>query len=98
MILQNRLLKYGHFKITSPTKIFLISLLVLAFFNLIPIPPLDGSKILLNLLPTHLYEKTLMIMQRWGLALVIIFVFLLWTPLFNLLMRFIISVTGVSFF
>ena len=28
--------------------------LFLAFFNLIPIPPLDGSKIVLTLLPTHL--------------------------------------------
>ena len=28
--------------------------LFLAFFNLIPIPPLDGSKIVMNLLPVHL--------------------------------------------
>ncbi|HDI52328.1 MAG TPA: site-2 protease family protein [Bacteroidetes bacterium] len=34
--------------------------LVLAFFNLIPIPPLDGSHILANLLPPHwaeMYDK-----------------------------------------
>lgn len=31
--------------------------LFLAFFNLIPIPPLDGSKLLANLLPYNLYYK-----------------------------------------
>ena len=85
---------------TIVTLAFVVVLInfVLAFFNLIPIPPLDGSKILLNLLPIDLYDRVIGFMQRWGLALVLIFVFILWTPLFNLLLSFLFWVTGVSFF
>lgn len=71
---------------------------VLAIFNLIPIPPLDGSKILLNLLPTEHYDKINIFMQRWGLILVLFFVFFVWTPLFNLLFKFLYFVTGISNF
>lgn len=70
---------------------------VLALFNLIPIPPLDGSKVLLNLLPFHLYDKTLYFMQRWGIFLVFAFIFVLWTPIFNLLLSFLFWATGVYF-
>lgn len=71
---------------------------VLAVFNLIPIPPLDGSKILLNLLPFRFYDKVLIFMERWGLLLVIAFFFIFWAPLFNLLFKFLVFATGVSFF
>jgi Zn-dependent protease len=82
------------------TLLFIIVLInfVLAFFNLIPIPPLDGSKILLSLLPFHLYDKFAIFMQRWGLFLVLIFIFFLWSPLFSLLLKFLFFVTGVSIF
>ena len=80
--------------------IFMIVLInfVLAFFNLIPIPPLDGSKILFNLLPTEMYDKFLRFTSRWGLILVFAFVFLLWSPLFSLLLKFLIFATGLSAF
>ena len=48
--------------------------LALALFNLVPIPPLDGSKILFNLLPRSGY-KALAFMERYSLTLLIIFVF-----------------------
>lgn len=47
---------------------------ILAFFNLIPIPPLDGSRILGVFLPSKLryrYEQ----MERYGILIVMIFVF-----------------------
>jgi Zn-dependent protease len=69
---------------------------VLAFFNLIPIPPLDGSKILLTLLPFHLYDKVSDFMQRWGLVLVLFFVFFLWDPFFDTLLKFLFFVTGMT--
>ncbi|MGQ9811869.1 MAG: site-2 protease family protein [Dissulfurimicrobium sp.] len=46
----------------------------LAIFNLIPIPPLDGSKILIGLLPIRLaiwYEQ----FERYGFILILILVF-----------------------
>ncbi len=48
---------------------------ILAFFNLIPIPPLDGSRILVFFLPKnirYLYER----LERYGIAIVIIFILL----------------------
>lgn len=82
------------------TLCFMIVLInfVLAIFNLIPIPPLDGSKILLNLLPFKHYEKINIFMQRWGLILVLFFVFFIWTPIFNLLFKFLYLITGISAF
>jgi len=53
---------------------------LLAVFNLIPIPPLDGSKILLNLLPTHLSEQWQEIFNQYGFILLIILLFL---PIIN---------------
>jgi Zn-dependent protease len=50
---------------------------VLAFFNLIPIPPLDGSKILFAFLP-YKYRFVEDFMNRWGIFLLIFFIFFLW--------------------
>jgi Zn-dependent protease len=46
--------------------------LVLAFFNLIPIPPLDGSGILKGLLPYHHLIKYEAIFQQYGFLILII--------------------------
>ncbi len=47
----------------------------LGLFNLIPIPPLDGSKALFAFLPDAAYEK-LMRCEKYGMALLLL---LLWT-------------------
>lgn len=52
---------------------------MLAMFNLIPISPLDGSKVLFAFLPQRSYDK-LMYVERYGF---IILVILVNTPLFN---------------
>jgi len=44
--------------------------LVLMVFNLIPVPPLDGSKILMSFLPYHLQEK-FMRLEPYGMMLVL---------------------------
>lgn len=48
--------------------------LVLAIFNLVPIPPLDGSKLLLAVLP-HGWERFGIWFERYGFFVVLIFVF-----------------------
>jgi len=49
--------------------------LVLGTFNLIPIPPLDGSKILASFFSEQTMYKILSL-ERWGFILVIVFLYL----------------------
>lgn len=51
--------------------------IVLAVFNLIPLPPLDGSKIWFSLLPDQ-YGRTRMMLERYGPIFVLIAVFFIW--------------------
>lgn len=51
----------------------------LGLFNLIPLPPLDGSKILFSLLPDRVYWKIL----RYERYLVFAVVLLAWSGMFN---------------
>ena len=56
--------------------VFLIVLVnvMLFVFNLIPIPPLDGSKLLFAFLPNSM-ENVKIMLERFGFVLVLIFVF-----------------------
>jgi len=50
--------------------------ILLAIFNLVPIPPLDGSKVLFSLLPrTESSLKLSFFLERYGMILVLIFIF-----------------------
>ncbi len=46
----------------------------LAIFNLVPIPPLDGSKILYAILPDSA-NNIKMLLEQWGMFLLLIFIF-----------------------
>lgn len=62
--------------------------LVLATFNMVPIPPLDGSKILFSLLPYNMnYVREFL--ERNSLYLMLVFIFFLW--------KFIYPLVGVEF-
>jgi len=58
--------------------------LILAIFNLIPIPPLDGSKILFAFLPSEMLRFRLLLEQN-GLLVVLLFLFLLGWLIFPLI-------------
>jgi Zn-dependent protease len=55
--------------------------LLLAIFNLIPIPPLDGSKILVNFLPDN-YKYKFLSVERYGIFIIL---FLLMFGFFRLI-------------
>jgi Zn-dependent protease len=87
------------FPLISLTFTGLISLviyinLVLMVFNLVPIPPLDGSKILAAFLPENIRAKYLN-SEKYGFILVILFVMLagqLIIPIVEFLYRIIVGV------
>ncbi|MEX0934917.1 MAG: site-2 protease family protein [Candidatus Paceibacterota bacterium] len=70
--------------------------IILALFNLIPIPPLDGSKILFSFLPAHLshFQE---ILERSGFFIVIIFVFFFWQLLVPVIFWLFRLITGTGF-
>ena len=57
-------------------EVFILSNLVLGLFNLLPIPPLDGGRIVVGLLPLPLARAWARV-ERAGIAVVLVGVFLL---------------------
>ena len=94
-------LRLGIFvSLTEPFIYIVLINLVLATFNLVPIPPLDGSKILFSLNPDKVwvgrpsaladglaygFNKTKMFMERYQMFLLIFFVFFLWQFIYPLI-------------
>lgn len=54
----------------SLLRYFALINIVLGTFNLLPVPPLDGSRILTGLLPDRLAAGMLML-ERWGMVLLV---------------------------
>lgn len=69
---------------------------LLAVFNLMPIPPLDGSKLLFAIFPDKLYEIR-KFFEKYGFVLVIFFIFFLWQFIFPVIIWLSRLITGVSF-
>lgn len=79
--------------------------ILLAFFNLIPMPPLDGSKIIQPFLPASLqmgYRNFVHTFERFGLIGTFLFIFIfiqvLWVPFSRLVATIFTLITGISFF
>ncbi len=69
--------------------------IVLAMFNLIPIPPLDGSKVLFYFIPVK-YRHIENFLERFGFLILILFIIFVWnllTPIIGYIFNFI---TGFS--
>lgn len=69
--------------------------LLLAVFNLVPIPPLDGSKVLFALLPYHMRELR-MVLERYGFFILIFFLLFLLQFLYPVILFFYALITGRS--
>ena len=94
----------------SPTFISLAAMIVyinilLACFNLIPLPPLDGSKILMAVLPFRAqlrYRNLLMQIERYGIIVTFVFLFIfiqiLWAPFAHLVSLLFTLMTGIPGF
>lgn len=51
--------------------------LLLAIFNIIPIPPLDGARVLFNLLPAR-FRAIEAFLEQWGMFVLLFFIIFLW--------------------
>lgn len=85
----------GHFILS----IVVITNLGLAIFNLIPVPPLDGSKILFSFLPVR-YERFLYTLEQYGFMLIfgllIVLHYLNIDPVSALVFRLFTLITGIT--
>ncbi|MFA5773601.1 MAG: site-2 protease family protein [Candidatus Paceibacterota bacterium] len=86
------LLMHPFYKIST---IIVMLNLVLALFNIIPIPPLDGSKILFSFLPTK-YRYIENFLERWGIFLLLFFIIFLWSKIAPLIYITFSFITGLS--
>jgi Zn-dependent protease len=68
--------------------------IVLAVFNLVPLPPLDGSKILFSFLPPN--SSLADFLSHYSLFVLLFFVFFLWQFLFPVVRLLFEVLTGVA--
>lgn len=69
--------------------------LVLAIFNLIPVPPLDGSKILFTFLPYRFVEFK-QALEKYALVILLFVVFFLWKFFFPFILFLFSIISGLA--
>jgi len=70
--------------------------ILLAVFNLVPIPPLDGSKILFTLIPSR-FSHVQLFLERYGFFILLFFIFFLFQYIFPLVFLIFKLIVGQPF-
>jgi len=98
-VLFGLIVRFGGFSGTTLDVLSFIVLIniILAIFNLIPVPPLDGSKILFAVLP-YKYNNVRTTLERYGFIFIIVFVVFLWRFIIPVVATLFSFLTGVAFF
>jgi len=78
------------------TSVIVVINLALGIFNLVPIPPLDGSKILFSFLPFS-FSKAVMFFEQYSLALLLLFIVFFADYLSPILAYLFTLITGLAF-
>jgi Zn-dependent protease len=90
----NPLLTNPFYKITT---IIVIMNLVLALFNIIPIPPLDGSKVLFSFISSK-YRNIENFLEQWGMFLLLFFIIFVWSYVAPIVFIAFSFITGIKVF
>lgn len=73
---------------------------ILATFNILPFPPLDGFKVFGRILPDNLFYKAQVFEQKYGFYLILILLVtgvfrIIWYPIFNITIEFISRLSNI---
>ena len=84
--------------IQNLTQLFIIIVMLnilLGVFNLLPIPPLDGSKLLFSILPPHMshIQRTL---EQYGFIILLFFIFFAFQLIFPIITALFRLITGIG--
>lgn len=96
------LIRFGSILVFLPVSFFQIASwivlinIVLAIFNLIPIPPLDGSKVLFSFLP-YQWHHIQVFLERYGFFMLLIFIFFFFRLILPLVFGLFKLITGIGF-
>ena len=95
------ILRFSLNSIVSVNFVSIISSIVLinlglAIFNLVPIPPLDGSKILFSFLPRSFY-RVISFFEQYSLVLIVVFIIFFADYLYPILTFLFHLITGLAF-
>ena len=77
---------------------FIFINILLMVFNLIPIPPLDGSKVLYAVLPSQISWQVRPILDRYGFLILIVAIFLPIPPVNQPALSIVVDVIGLPIF
>ncbi len=70
--------------------------ILLAVFNMLPIPPLDGSKVLFSVLP-YKYQHIEQTLERYGFIILLFVIFFAWGLIFPIISFLFWLITGFPF-